>query len=161
MEIHHGVFGSFSVVPDDRAYLTATIVLSGRQSECGLHIDSDLTKAALHNALALLETLENLDRQARGFIADASGDDEKLITSFSQEQLDEMPEESLKKLNLLGIDVAGFLKRLKLRAACIRSEEPETFGLVLDYCIGQEFSDQLLCVYFDDNGTIVFVSHES
>lgn len=161
MDIEHGIFGTFSVVPDDGAYLTATVVLSGRQSECDLHVPSDLTNTALHNALASLENLEKLDRQGRDFIADASGDDAKLITSFAEDQLIEMPEESLQKLNLHGIDAVGFLKRLKLRAACIRNVGPETFGLVLDYCIAKEYSDQLLCVYFDDNGTIVDVSHES
>jgi hypothetical protein len=138
-------------------------MLGGRSLEPSIYVDNDLAEQAkLDRTAALLDDLERLDERARAAIA-AELAQGATVADFVAFHLDELDANTLRKI--FGSDVprepAPALARLELVGAGLHASSPDSFALVLDYSFGQEHSDQLLAIRFDDSGTAVSVSHES
>lgn len=156
------LFGTIQLIRGDSVYQTVELSVNGRVSTCSLSIDEGLSAESqrLDTVLLLIDNLAALDLKARAEIEQALVEGNAIVSDFISDHHQEMPRASLRELGLIGLPRSAFLSRLSLCGVNVRSNA-DTFHLVVDYSVGRAYSDQLLCVYIDEQGMPYRISHES
>ena len=158
----NSIFGAIELDADDSTSMIVEVVVNGRTSECHLYIgqgiadDPELTA----KTFSLLEKLEQLDDLARDILVLELQASNQLIIDFIDFHLDEVHDKVAEKLGEDDIDHAAFLDGLDLRGVGVHVSD-DTIQFNCDYCIGKDFTDELLVVRFDAEGTFIEVAHES
>jgi len=116
--------------------------------------------------LARLEKLDELDAVARAALAsNASGDDEDAATLvYVDHHRDELPDSDLEALfgsaDRDRVDVSRVLSKLELVRIGLYPEDAD-YHFLLDYSLGREISDYVLCAVFDSAGKLHEIELES
>lgn len=132
------------------------LTVNGRTAPASLSVQVSLEPA---NLVALLGLLPELDASARAQMADRLAAGETTVVEFLDFHLRELPE-----LKAQHGDRASVLAHLQLGGVGIWGPVDGMDGeprIVLDYTVGRSISDQLLCVKFSAQGTLLAIAHES
>ena len=132
---------------------------------CGLNVCESITKDPAHaeKASKLVDSLDELDRKAREAVKkDYDGNNNGTVGYYLRFHLNELDSEFWEATfpGVAEIDELFVLSHLKLNSVGLHTEDGAVH-VNLDYVINFDFSDELIAVYFDEDGEIIAVSHES
>ena len=163
MKIETRMFGAVEV-GESTPYLKQVIQINGQPQNCGLYIADEFSEHASHclKIAELIDDLDAIDTKARKILHQKLQDENTLVVDYLDYHVEEVANEIKDKLQVSNIDQNLLLQSLDLRAIGFHLEEADhSINLCLDYCPGEEFSDQLLVVKFRENGDLIEVAHES
>lgn len=160
MSIQTRIFGHVEVGPD-APFIKQPIHVNGRTTNCRLYIAEELAgHPGLGRIAGYVDDIEAMDRRARQILRDEFEKQSPLVIDFLDFHLEELHDELARKLGTSTIDRKLLLENLELRSIAFHPDEAD-FEFWLDYCPGEEFSDELLVVKFFGNGQLSAVAHES
>lgn len=141
------------------------------RSHDGRDVAFDLTIAgkelaldALERALQRVSDLAPLDRAARAAIQRDEDDEDAAANVYYDHHLEELEDADLVAVfgasDRDAIDRDAFLSKLVLVRVGLYPERPDS-ALLLDYSIGPDVTNYVLCVAFDAEGAVTGVDVES
>jgi hypothetical protein len=157
-------FGAFD--PSVSGFWDATLTYGDRQVEIDLTIDgNDLNADTLQSVLRRSEDLAKLDPIARDAIhRNAESGEESSAIIYYEHHLEELEATALRSLfgteDREAIDSSTFFSKLALVRVGLYPEN-EDAQILLDYSLGTDITNYVLCVSFDTNGEISAVDLES
>lgn len=161
--LEHDLFGVIDL--SAAARLEGSRIFDGRFVSFDLNIKERVDASSLAPLLARVDQLDSLDARARAAMrADLAGGDETATALYVSHHLDELSSDAVAKIfgdsDPSTITPATFLSTLVLTRVGLYPESLDR-QLVLDYSIGTEHTNYLLCVSFDESGEIAAVDMES
>ena len=141
------------------------IELDGRKVRIDLTIDEEeVSPELLENLLRMTDDLTSLDQAARGAIlVDARGDDGAPAALYASHHLTELGDEVLDRLfgthDRASLKPEALLERLSLVRVGLYPEAE--LPLLLDYSLGSEITNYVLCVSCSSDGVPEGVDLES
>ena len=163
MQIETRTYGNVDI-GDSGLYIKQVIQINGRSENCGLYIADGFSGHASHypRIAEIIDDIDAIDTKARDILRQELQDENALVVTFLDFHLEEVEDEIKAKLQVSTIDRKLLLQRLDLRTIGFNLRETENaIEFHLDYCPGEEFSDELLVVKFRSNGDLIVVAHES
>ncbi|MFI8619175.1 DUF2004 domain-containing protein [Acidovorax sp. NPDC077693] len=163
MHIGTSTFGSIEI-GESAAYIKREIKINGLPQNCGLYIAVDFSKnvAQCLRIAELIDNIDAFDSRARARLFKELQEENCLVIDFIDFHLEEFESGIGAKIGNSKIDRNLLLQNLDLRGIGFHLHEAgEDIAFSLDYCPGEEFSDQLLVVKFRENEELVEVAHES
>lgn len=161
MQIETRTFGSIEI-GESAPYIKQVIQVNGRPENCGLYIADEFSGHASHclRIAEIVDDIDAIDAKARDILRQELQDENATVIGFLDFHLEEVEDEIRAKLQVSTIDRELLLQRLDLRTIGF-TMRGEGIEFSLDYCPGEEFSDELLVVKFLANGDLIVVAHES
>lgn len=159
------IFGTLDIDPDADLWEDCLIELDGKDLDVYLSIDGGLVTAGTQaHVLSLLEDLPQLYRRAKDTLHAAYPQDET-VEGFVSFHLEEIDHDDL--CAAFGVGEEGDLTSemlfdaLEPCAVQITRDDDGGIGCWLDFTIGKEYSDEVLCVRFNAARQIYDIAHES
>jgi len=153
LKVQHDLFGEIEVDATEGAYVKGTI--------CGLFIGGGFTTVEqLRQLSELVSDIHALDRRARRALGEAADRDDETIQEYVSLHLDQTFDEVSGKLGSDQPTTQMVIDGLDFCTVAVHIDAGE-LSLHCDYCIGQDFTDELLVVHFDAAGQLTAISHES
>jgi hypothetical protein len=161
MHIKTELFGIVEI-GEDAPYVKRQIEVNGRTQNCGLYIASDFTDHASQSAelVRLIDNIASFDTASRTRLMQDFQIGSTTVVDYLDFHLTELAEPVKQKLGTSTLDRELLLRGLDLRAIGLHWQDG-MIKLWLDYCPGEDFSDQLLVVKLRPNADIIEISHES
>jgi hypothetical protein len=154
------VFDEIEVDAEGSAYVLREITINGRRSTSSLHLGWPAPERL--RVVELLKAMDGSDTEARQSILKGHDEGNETVVEFAAFHLEEVGNEIAAKFGSQTIDARALLSNLDLRGVSIRGcPNEEGVEVVIDYSIDRNFTDGVLAVKFDANGSIVSIDHES
>lgn len=161
MHIETKLFGTVEV-GENAPYFQKMIQVNGQPAHCGLYVTEELAgdTASCCKIVAFIDDLDAFDTRAREILLQELTHVNACVIEFLDLHLEEVEDEIKAKLQVTTVDRKLLLEHLDLRA--IGFFQPEgALEMWLDYCPGEDFSDELLVVKFNAEGECIGVRQES
>jgi hypothetical protein len=162
--VSHPLLGAID--PSGPGFWDATLSFAERDVMLDLTVEgSELTAAELEDVLKKAADLRGLDKRARKAIAsDAEGDEEAAAALYVSLHRDELSDEQLQQLfgttDRKAVTPDALLSKLHVVRVGLYPEN-EDGQILLDYSLGEDVTNYLLCVSFDAEGDVAAVDLES
>ncbi|MCL2023092.1 MAG: DUF2004 domain-containing protein [Oscillospiraceae bacterium] len=157
------LFGEIIVPYEEGVFQDCTLTLDEKETTFNLYLmEKSITDTLTKTVVKFLDNLPLLYQKAKAAVL--SSTDSELLSYFTEFHLEELADELLP---LFSVDSADeitkemFLSALKLRGVRIGLNNQNELDCVLDLCLDEEITDELLVIYFDTQFEITDMSHES
>ena len=163
MKIDNKIFGNINVDAKEGAYISeAAFSNNGRDSRCSLFIGEGFELSEHINLVSnLLDDICKLDEDSRKALSDQNKDNNTTIKDYVEFHLEEVPDEVREKTGNSEISSEAFIDSLDLCGVGVHIDSENVISLNCDYCIGKDFSDELLVVRFNTDKMITDIVNES
>jgi len=147
-----------------------TLQLNGRETHLSGIIFEDLTEVQIEKAVALIDSIEELDAKARKKWLELLEEEDEDVYSFINIHFNEYGEEIkskvLDKLKIKEQDNVAFIENLELGSFQIsEGEDEESVEIVMDYSLiwedGDSFIDEVLAMHFTDKLEYEMHTHDT
>lgn len=159
------LFGCLSFASEDGIMENFQIAINDKNLLIELYIMEDfITESNLNQVLLFLENIPNMYEMAKSFIA-SNIDDNEVESYFLESLMDGIDKDDL--INILDICTHKKItkslvaQKLEPRAIRIAPGKAEDVDFNFDFSLPEEYSDELLVVYFNKYYEIHEISHES
>lgn len=158
------IFGTLDIDQDADLWENCLIELDGKDLDVCLSIDGGLvTEETCAHVLELLESVPQMYRRAKDYLHGIYPQDATVdgFVSFHLTELE--PEMLCEALNVPESECTAeaLFDALEPCAIVIAPDAKGGVGCMMDFSIGKEYSDEVLCVRFDAEMRIFDVAHES
>jgi len=159
------LFGEIEVPIKDGLFETFTITLGDKEMCTMLYIGEEfLDDETLCITENFIEHIPEMYNKARTTLF-ACCHENKLVSYFIDSGLEETDRDYL--IDAFGVDSVSditreeFIDKLSVRCIRIGPDKENKIDCVFDFSLEEEYTDELLVVFFDDAYTITDISHES
>lgn len=162
--VSHPLLGTID--PSGPGFWEATTSFAEREVMLDLTLEgTDLAAGALEEVLRKLDDLEKLDKVARKAIRrDARDGEDAAAALYVSLHRDELTDEQLEQIfgtaDRAGVTAETLLSRLFVVRVGLYPESDDG-QILLDYSLGEDVTNYLLCVAFDPDGSVSAVDLES
>ena len=163
MKIDSKIFGDIDVSCKEGAYISEkNISNDSRNSKCSLFIGAGFESTEQINKISdLLNDIYELDNFARKKLLNEIQKNNTVLQEYIDFHIEETYGEVADKLGLSNVDNNAFINGLDLCGVGVHINSEKTISLNCDYCIGKDFTHELLVVRFNEIKEITEIAHES